>query len=381
EKYSITVQPGTLTVTPKEVTVTAASESFSYDGKPHSNSGYEVTGMIGTDAISAVVEGSITYPDQSPVENKVVSHTFTSGEYSNYKVEYVDGSLTMEYGEQVEITITAASESFPYDGTEHSNAKVTVTEGTLAEGDYLVAEATGTVTDVADTSTGNNPVKDGYKVMNGSVDVTEKYSITVQPGTLTVTPKDVTITADSKDYKYDGKSHSNPGYKVEGLLGGDGLRAVVEGSIKYPSQSPVENKVVNHTFTSGKESNYNVQYVNGSLTMEYGEQVEIIITAASESFPYDGTEHSNAGVTVTEGTLEMGDRLVAEAVGSVINVADTHEGNNSVREGYKVMNGDEDVTAKYKITPQNGTLSVTPKEVTITAASESFSYDGKPHSN
>ena len=153
--------------------------------------------MVGTDAISAVVEGSITYPDQSPVENKVVSHTFTSGEKSNYRVEYVDGSLTMEYGEQVEITITAASESFPYDGTEHSNAGVTVTEGSLAEGDYLVAEATGTVTNVADTSTGNNPVKDGYKVMNGSVDVTEKYSITVQPGTLTVTPKEVTLTAAS----------------------------------------------------------------------------------------------------------------------------------------------------------------------------------------
>ena len=135
---------------------------------------------------------------------------------------------------------------------------------------------------------------------------------------------------------------------------------MVEGSITYPSQSPVENKVVSHVFTSGEDSNYKVEYVDGSLTMEYGEQVEITITAASESFPYDGTEHSNAGVTVTEGTLEMGDRLVAEAVGSVINVADTHEGNNSVREGYKVMNGDEVVTAKYKITPQNGTLSVSP---------------------
>ena len=124
-----------------------------------------------------------------------------------------------------------------------------------------------------------------------------------------------------------------------------------------------------------------MQYMDGSLTMEYGEQVEITITAASESFPYDGNLHSNAGVTVTEGNLIAGDRLVAEAEGSITNVADTFAGNNLVKEGYKVMNGDEDVTAKYKITPQTGTLTVTPKDVTITAASESFSYDGKPHSN
>ncbi|WP_045094048.1 hypothetical protein, partial [Clostridium sp. FS41] len=188
---------------------TAASESFSYDGKPHSNNGYEVVGNVGTDTISAVVEGSITYPSQSPVDNKVVSHTFTSGEESNYSVQYMDGSLTMEYGEQIEITITAASESFLYDGTEHSNAEVRVTDGILAEGDYLVAEATGTVVNVADTSTGNNSVKDGYKVMNGDEDVTAKYKITPQNGTLTVTPKDVTITAASESFSYDGKPHSN----------------------------------------------------------------------------------------------------------------------------------------------------------------------------
>ncbi|MEQ2679796.1 InlB B-repeat-containing protein, partial [Enterocloster citroniae] len=171
-----------------------------------------------------------------------------------------------------EITITAASESFPYDGTAHSNSNVTVTEGSLATGDRLVAEAAGSVTNVLDTVSGNNVVQNGYKIMNGNVNVSRNYKITPQNGTLSVIPKEVTITAASENFSYDGKPHSNSGYEVTGMIGTDAISAVVEGSITYPDQSPVENKVVSHTFTSGEKSNYRVEYVDGSLTMEYGEQ-------------------------------------------------------------------------------------------------------------
>ena len=169
---------------------------------------------------------------------------------------------------------------------------------------------------------GNNLVKEGYKVMNGDEDVTDKYSITPQSGTLTVTPREVIITAASDNFSYDGNPHSNDGYVAIGTVGMDAVSAVVEGSILYPSQSPVDNKIVSHTFTSGEESNYTVQYVDGSLTMEYGEQLEITITAASESFPYDGNTHSNTSVIVTEGNLIEGDQLVAESTGNVVNVID-----------------------------------------------------------
>lgn len=184
DKYAGTATK-TFTISPKAVTVTAKSEAFTYDGTAHSNAGYDVEGLVGSDAISAVVEGSITFPRESPVTNTLKSYSFTTGTAGNYSVTTVNGQLTMTNANQA-ITITAASQSWTYDGIAHTNTTVTLTSGALFTGDELVAEATGSVTDVADTQTGNNPVKAGYKVMHGTEDVTASYVITAVAGTLTI---------------------------------------------------------------------------------------------------------------------------------------------------------------------------------------------------
>ncbi len=371
-------QDGQLTITPRPVTITAASETFTYDGQSHSNDGYEVSkNLVGEDELTAEVEGSITYPGS--VLNKVVSHKFTTGDFRNYTVTYVDGTLKMEYGEQIAITIKAEDESWTYDGTAHSNAGVKITSGELLEGDVLEATASGSVTNVADNAKDNNTVNEGYRIMNGETDVTGKYAITVEAGTLTINPRPVTITAASETFTYDGQSHSNDNYKVNNLVGEDELTAEVEGSITYPGSVP--NKVVSHKFTTGDFRNYTVTYVDGTLKMEYGEQIAITIKAEDESWTYDGTAHSNAGVKITSGELLEGDVLEATASGSVTNVADNAKDNNTVNEGYRIMNGETDVTGKYAITVEAGTLTINPRPVTITAASETFTYDGQSHSN
>ena len=175
--YVITAVAGKLTINPKAVTVTAKSEEFTYDGTAHSNTGYDVEGLVGNDAISAVVTGSITFPSESPVTNEVTSYEFTTGTAGNYSVTTANGQLTMTTAE-VAITITAASQEWTYDGKRIQNTTVTVTKGELLTGDTLVATATGSVTNVADTKDGNNPIAEGYKVMHGEEDVTANYVIT-----------------------------------------------------------------------------------------------------------------------------------------------------------------------------------------------------------
>ena len=196
---------------------------------------------------------------------------------------------------EVAITITAASDEWTYDGQPHSNTLVTVTEGALLGDDELVAEATGAVTNVADTAAGNNPVGAGYKIMHGTEDVTGNYAITTVDGTLTIKPKAVTITS------------------------------------------------------------------------------------ASDSWEYDGAAHSNTLVTVTEGELLTGDTLNAEGTGVVTNVWDTAAGNNKIAAGYTILRGTEDVTANYAITPENGTLTITPAKLIITAKDQTYGYDGTAH--
>ena len=254
-----------------------------------------------------------------------------------------------------------------------------MTSGSLLTGDVLEAVATGSVTNVAQTATGNNPIAAGYKVMHGDEDVTANYVITPVAGKLTVNPKAVTVTAKSDAFTYDGTPHSNSGYEVAGLVGNDAISAVVTGSITFPYQSPAANVLTSYAFTIGTPGNYSVTTANGSLTMTNA-AVAITITAASEEWTYDGNTHSNAAVTVTSGSLLTGDALVATATGSVTNVWETAVGNNPIAEGYKVMHGTQDVTANYVITPVAGELTIKPRTVTVSVADKTVEYNGSVQS-
>ncbi|MBO4485456.1 MAG: hypothetical protein J5738_08715, partial [Lachnospiraceae bacterium] len=77
------------------------------------------------------------------------------------------------------------------------------------------------------------------------------------------------------------------------------------------------------------------------------------------------------------GELLEGDELVATATGEVTNVSDTGAGNNTIAAGYKIMHGEEDVTANYNITVVAGTLTITPATLTITANPLVFTYNGQ----
>ena len=376
-QFVVNTTNGTLKITPKAVTVTAASKEFTYDGTAHSNASYEVDGLVGNDVLTAVVTGSITFPSESPVMNVLSSYEFTTGTTSNYNVTTANGSLVMTNA-SVAITITAASDEWTYDGDAHYNNAVTVTSGSLLTGDELVASATGSVTNVEDTGDGNNPIAEGYKVMHGNEDVTANYTITPVAGKLTINPKAVTVTAQDKTFAYTGEAKQWPYYDVEGLVGDDAITAVVDGSITYTSESPVTNELTSYSFTAGTPGNYSVTTANGQLTMTNAQQ-EITITAASQEWTYDGTAHQNTTVSVTSGELLTDNELVATATGSVTNVADNT--NNPIASGYKIMHGDEDVTANYAITTVAGTLKINPKTVTVTAKSEEFTYDGTAHSN
>ena len=402
-KYKVTTVNGKLEVTPKAVTIKAADEAFTYDGSAHSNANYTVDGLVGSDAISAVVEGSITYPSQSPVRNEVTGHTFTAGNAGNYTVSYADGQLTMTYGTAQAITVTADNGSWTYDGSAHSQDSYTLKIGngdpipvgaegvyTFANGDVLTVEITGSVTNVADGEVANTIAS--LTITNQGEDVSGAYSITRNNGTLKITPKAVTIKAADEAFTYDGSAHSNANYTVTGLVGSDKITATVEGSITYPSQSPVENVLKSYEFTSGTAGNYSVTPKNGTLTMSYADAVEITVTAGSQSWTYDGSAHSQDSYTLKIGngdpisvgadgihTFANGDVLAVEITGSVTNVAEGTVANTI--SSLTITNGTVDVSGAYAVTRNNGTLKINPKTVTIKAADDDFTYDGSAHSN
>ena len=342
-KYIGTNGSGTFTIGPKSIadaTVTLTPEGFTFtresqkpavsvsDGSTPLVEGtdYTLTNAGGTDVgeYSVVVTGKGNYDSQTTAEKKY-----------NITVKTVTPT----------VTLANPTEALVYDGQEKKPA-LTVKDGSfvLSATDYDVVYSTN-VNAGSLTAKASVTLKGNY-AGSGSVD-------------FTIGKAAVTITAKSEEFVYDGAAHSNAGYDVQGLIGSDQVSAVVEGSITFPTEGPVVNRVTGYSFTTGIAGNYEVTTSDGQLTMRNADAA-ITITAASDSWVYDGESHVNPSVTVTSGSLLSGDKLVAVASGVVTYVGDTEEGNNMIEDGYKVMHGDKDVTSNYVITAVAGTLTITP---------------------
>ena len=376
---------GTLTVNPKAVTITAKDASRTYNGSALTRSEFESSALEDGDTHTFTVvmtEGSTitnvgTQPNVIATVDGVSVTTGTETEVGNYLVTTANGALEVT---RKAVTITAKDASKTYNGSALTEGGFTASE--LETGDtHTFTVAMTNQSTITDAGTTPNVIAtvDGVSVTTGTETEVGNYLVTTANGELEVTPKDVTITAQSKEFTYTGSAQSWSEYDVDGLVGDDVITAVVTGSITFLSESPVTNKLESYEFTIGTADNYSVTTANGELTMTNA-SVAITITAASQAWPYDGNPHSNTEVTVTSGTLLTGDALSATATGSVTNVSDTQDNNNPIASGYKVMHGEEDVTANYAITAVAGKLTINPKVteydfITVTETGNSTTVD------
>ena len=107
---------------------------------------------------------------------------------------------------------------------------------------------------------------------------------------------------------------------------------------------------------------------------QYALRTVIEITAGSASQEYDGTELTSGVATVTSAVqLKAGDQLenVVMAAGSRRTNAGTTA---NLIASYQIMRGNVDVTHEYRVLTLPGTLTVTPKPVTITVANGAKEY-------
>ncbi|MEA4911238.1 MAG: MBG domain-containing protein, partial [Oscillospiraceae bacterium] len=376
--YTVTYKTGTLTITAKTVTVTAKSEAFKYDGAAHSNAGYDVVGLVGSDAITAVVTGSITYPSESPVTNVLTSYSFTTGKAGNYTVTTKDGALTMTYDTAVALSITADSGSWTYDGDTHTKDSYTLSIGggagiavgadgkyTFANGDVLTVVVTGSVKDVADGTVDNKIAS--CTIMNGTQDVSGAYALTQADGTLKITAKTVTVTADDKTKTY---GDSDPTFTVTmtGLVIGEAESLIkVDSLVREPGETVAGSPYAITPTGAAAQGNYAVIYVDGALTIT--KAGTLTVTGVDGEKVYNGTPLSTTATTnVSTGTtieysIDGGTTWTTTAP-SITDVAD-----NCTVQVRATNPNYTTATDSYKLT-------ITQRPVTFTGKTDTKTYTG-----
>ena len=417
KNYTISKDEGTLSITKrggegKTITVTANSGEKVYDGAPLTNNGHTHAGaLVEGDTLTAVVEGSQT--DVGSSDNVVTSYKVMRGETdvtNNYTFgEPIIGTLTVT---PVAIELTAASASKQYDGTP-----LTKNDYEISNGAFVGEEGLASVTVVgSQTLVGESANKITAHSLKGNT-LAQNYTITYQPGKLTVTKneKAITVTANSHTWEYDGQPHSDGGYTVEydgqtykveagktvTLPTGDIVKAKITKTVTNVSDSAANNNkideltIVNAAGEDTKGQYKTVTLIPGTLTITKrgaGEE-KVKITAADNTVEYDGQPHG--------AKLNAANQIEVGTSFTVTNLADGHSVKTLAIDGSEtdagvyadklvpgnavIVDGNGvEVTANYDITYVPGALTITRRgsgdmKVELKAANNTVVYDGQPH--
>lgn len=290
--------------------------------------------------------------------------------------------LTIYYRKN--LTVTGDSAEKNYTGTQQELTDFTV-EG-LAEGDSYSGLSYSAVGKTVGKYQGK--FSGTLQIQNHEKDVTGSYAITQNPGTLTIT-KDtnqttVQITGKHDTVTYDGKEHLVSGYTTD-IGNRDITVALNAGKVAEAKGTNVgEYKMgltaADFTATSSSYDNIKITVEDGYLEIQpknispdqeetpEDQKTGILVTNPVNS-KYDGQEHKNSievtdtktGQTLTENT-----DYTLQYSGDVINagkVTITVKG---------IGNYTGEFSRDYRITP---------RDVTLTSATDRKEYDGKALTN
>lgn len=296
---------GTLTITPKPLTITADSDTKVYDGTALTKNGYTSEGLMAGDVIESVtITGSQTNAGSS--DNVPSAAVIKKGDEvvnANYTITYNNGTLEVT---KKPVTITADAKTKAYG---EDDPTLTYTSEGLINEDAL----TGALTRDAGENVGE------YAINQGSLTAGNNYAIAYTGANLTITKVGLTITANSNTITY-GDAPAGNGVTCEGFVNSE-TESVLEGTLDY-DYSYTQYGDVGNTYTITPKgltsSNYNITFVAGTLTVT---AKEVGIDWANIAFTYNGEEHCP--------TATATDVVISDEIGITVTGAQTNAGNHT----------------------------------------------------
>ncbi len=285
--YNSSSDTSSLTVAKRPITVTAATNSKTYDGTTSAS------------AIPTITSGSLVAGDTSSFTEVYtnsdvgLSRTLTpSGSVNdgntgkNYTITFVSVNTGIILSRA--ITVTAVTNSKTYDGTTSASAKPTITSGSLAAGD------TSSFTETYSTSivgTGQTLIPSGV-VSDGNSGNNYVYTyVNNTSGTITAATLTYTATPVSRQY---GQPNSTLGGSLSGLKGSDTQSNSTTGTLTFTTTA-IQTSVpgtyaINGSGLTVKNTNY-----SGTIAQASGNSSAFTITKADQVITFASIPDKNYG--------------------------------------------------------------------------------------
>ena len=401
KEFSISVAPGTLTIKPAEVTVTAGSATRAYNGSAltaaEAEHEFTAEGFVGEDSIaSAMVDGSIT--DVGEIESNVAQNSVVlknGTKASNYNITYKPGKLEVTpVTDEVVVTIAENSGNEEYNGSEQS-----------VEGYELpsISNSNYAATDIAFVGSADDQVAKGtdagtYEMnlkpedfKNNSANFTNvKFQIV--DGSLTITKCAVTLTSATPAEKtYDGNPLEDHNVSVTSgnhLVAGDKFVADVTGSqtnagssanaFTYKLVDAAGNELAKDA--EGAYRNYNVTKVEGVLKVNpMSEEVVVTIAGNHAEGAYNGKPLTATGYTFASSNALYTSAKVAFSGENSVSRIDA--GTTDMDLQGKFTNADAVNFPNVRFDITNGSVAISKAKVTLQSANLEKEYDGTALTN
>ncbi len=295
---------GTLTITPKEVTLTAADSTKIYDATALTQPRFTASALAATDdhTFTVAMADTCTITNVgtkanviATVDGTAITATGTPQVIGNYKVTTATGTLTVT---PKEVTLTASDSTKVYDATALTQPRFTAT-ALAATDDHtftVVMTTASTITNVG-TQTNEIATVDGTAI-TATPQVIGNYKVTTATGVLEVTPATITIKADDKTKMYDNDASTDPALTAT-------ITGVPAGGTEptYSLSREAGQNVGDYTITVTAESSSNPNYVvateTGTFTITPRTGVVVTIQEHGKEVEYNATDQRVTGYGVS----------------------------------------------------------------------------------
>ena len=379
-QFKVKTVNGKLVIDKRAVTIKPKDATKAYDGKPLKATEWEVVSGSFVDGQSIAdpqYDGSQTVPGSS--ESSITWSYAEGTNADNYNITAAKGSLTVTDradGEKYEITVTANSAEFTYDGNEHMAEGFKTLEFTVDGNEYTVSGLSASVSGT-DAGTYPNNVTGTAKVMDAAGnDVTDQFSVITESGSLVINKAKATIAPKDATKAYDGTDLKASEFVTEGFVKDQGVKsATFTGSQLNVGTS--KSGIDGYVLADGTNANnYDITKGTGNLEVTpVSDEVTVTITGNAATLKYNGTEQSVTGYTVacSNGLYTANDFVfTGEAVAKGTN-ADTYDMGITADQFSNTSANFSNVTF---VVENDGSLTISPREVVLASDSAEKSYDG-----
>ncbi|MEP6502448.1 MAG: MBG domain-containing protein, partial [Betaproteobacteria bacterium] len=286
--YTIGYANGTLSVTPKALTIKVNDATHVYGGGTgFSGSEFTTSGLVNGDTVNALALASAGAATTAGVGTYAITGSAAHGNgLSNYTIGYAKGTLVVT---PKELKITADDAAQVYGtGSSFSGSEFTATG--LVNGDSVNSLTLASAGAAATAGVG------AYAITGSAARGTglSNYAIGYASGMLVVTPKALTITANDSTHVYgDGTALSGREFRTSDLVNGDAVVSLALASTGAAATTSVGTYAISGSAAQGSGlSNYAVTYVNGALTVS---PRELLYVGDPVQVPFGGAVGSLTG--------------------------------------------------------------------------------------